>query len=259
MKDLIENITDRIEYLEKIVKGAQKRKLEKPHATLLIKPKGDREYYYKRNHDDNSVSYIRKRDVKEAQRIAQFTYENRYVKEAEHEITVLKKTRDILLMSSKAYDKVYNRYRRLVKPITYSKESEALKWQRQKFEPCPYPFTNSFTTDRGEIVRSKSELIIANKLYKRGVLYRYEAPLKIGDKIIWPDFTIYDIKTGRIIIWEHFGMVDNLEYISTNVKKYDWYIEHDFVLGINLFISHESESRPLMIKEIDNIIDAILG
>ena len=34
-----------------------------------------------------------------------------------------------------------------------------------------------YETDKGEIVRSKSELIIANTLAKLGIPYKYECPL----------------------------------------------------------------------------------
>ena len=53
------------------------------------------------------------------------------------------------------------------------------------------------TTD-GNLVRSKSEVIISNLLHAAGINYRYEEPLEIGGEKILPDFTIY-LSDGRKI------------------------------------------------------------
>ncbi|MEI0595742.1 AAA family ATPase [Brachyspira pilosicoli] len=65
-------------------------------------------------------------------------------------------------------------------------------------------------TSNGEFVRSKSEVIIADSLYKNGISYEYEKELKLGDRIFIPDFTIE--KDDKVYIWEHLGMMDNKEY-----------------------------------------------
>ena len=52
-------------------------------------------------------------------------------------------------------------------------------------------------TERGELVRSKSELLIANKLHSMGIEYGYEQPLNIGEgRFRYPDFTITDHARG---------------------------------------------------------------
>jgi hypothetical protein len=53
-------------------------------------------------------------------------------------------------------------------------------------------------TDRGEMVRSKSELLIANKLHERRIDYVYEQPLSVSQsRTRVPDFTINDPAHGR--------------------------------------------------------------
>lgn len=48
-------------------------------------------------------------------------------------------------------------------------------------------------TERGELVRSKSELVIADKLHARSVDYAYEQPLTLSNgRTKYPDFTIVD-------------------------------------------------------------------
>lgn len=88
-------------------------------------------------------------------------------------------------------------------------------------------------TERGDLVRSKSELIIADKLHARGIGYAYEQPLTLGNgQLRYPDFTIADHASGITFYWEHLGMLNDpgyrarwkrkrAEYISADIKPYE--------------------------------------
>ena len=86
-------------------------------------------------------------------------------------------------------------------------------------------------TDKGEKVRSKSEVIIANFLHSNGVDYKYEERLynKEGDKNDFriPDFTIYI--EGKVWYLEHCGMVNDDEYLKKweNERK-PWYKKNNY-------------------------------
>ena len=69
-------------------------------------------------------------------------------------------------------------------------------------------------TKRGDLVRSKSEVIIANELLTQGVSrYEYESPLKLPNgETRYPDFTIIDDDTGERYYWEHLGLLHNPYY-----------------------------------------------
>ena len=68
-------------------------------------------------------------------------------------------------------------------------------------------------TERGDLVRSKSELVIADKLYARGLDYAYEQPLALpSGRTRYPDFTIADHARGVNFYWEHLGMIDDQGY-----------------------------------------------
>ena len=73
------------------------------------------------------------------------------------------------------------------------------------------------TTD-GNIVRSKSEVIIANLLHAAGIAYRYEEPLHYDGGKILPDFTIY-LSNGQKIFWEHVGMLGVEDYDKRWAEK----------------------------------------
>ena len=68
--------------------------------------------------------------------------------------------------------------------------------------PNPYPKTEELVTNNGEIVRSKSEKIIADLLFMLGIPYVYECPLDTPGGTIYPDFTILDISTRDALGWD---------------------------------------------------------
>lgn len=73
-------------------------------------------------------------------------------------------------------------------------------------------------TIRGEMVRSKSEVIVANILDKMGIEYFYEKELKIkGEKYYIPDFTL--CYQGKEAYLEHLGMMSNENYKNHWEKK----------------------------------------
>ncbi|MGA7880519.1 MAG: ATP-binding domain-containing protein, partial [Terrimicrobiaceae bacterium] len=81
-------------------------------------------------------------------------------------------------------------------------------------------------TARGEMVRSKSEVIIANALAGKGADYAYERPLTIEGVTKYPDFTIEDMESGQTLYWEHCGMLHVPSYRRRWEEKLDWYRRH---------------------------------
>lgn len=81
-------------------------------------------------------------------------------------------------------------------------------------------------TARGEMVRSKSEVIIANALAAKGVDYAYERLLTLDGVTKYPDFTIEDMESGQTFYWEHCGMLHVPSYRRRWEEKLDWYRKH---------------------------------
>lgn len=78
-------------------------------------------------------------------------------------------------------------------------------------------------TSIGVLVRSKSEVIIANLLTELGVDWTYEEPFSGADgRTVWPDFTIRTA-SGMTVLWEHLGMLDQPRYRRTWETKLAWY------------------------------------
>ena len=65
-------------------------------------------------------------------------------------------------------------------------------------------------TARGELVRSISEVVVADSLNVEGIDYHYEKTLRGADGIDrYPDFTAEDTETGVTVYWEHLGMLSD--------------------------------------------------
>ena len=78
----------------------------------------------------------------------------------------------------------------------------------------------------GELMRSKSEVIVANILRSLDVNYSYEELLKMPDgSVREPDFTIRRAD-GPPIYWEHLGMLDLAGYRADWEAKLAWYSKH---------------------------------
>ena len=81
---------------------------------------------------------------------------------------------------------------------------------------------------RGEMMISKSEVIIANELHIANILYEYEKPFVGKDGTPRsPDFTYEDDDSGITWYWEHLGMLTNESYRQRWIKKKEWYREND--------------------------------
>ncbi|MER8983694.1 ATP-dependent RecD-like DNA helicase [Mesorhizobium sp. M0843] len=74
----------------------------------------------------------------------------------------------------------------------------------------------------GDMLRSKSEVIIANLLNERKIPSRYEQPLFAGDGTVrLPDFTV--TWRGQTFFWEHLGRLDLSDYAEEWKRKSAWY------------------------------------
>jgi exodeoxyribonuclease V alpha subunit len=100
----------------------------------------------------------------------------------------------------------------------------------------------------GYIVRSKSEVIIANLLSAAKLPFRYEVPLFAPDGTFYlPDFTIE--WRGRKFFWEHAGLLSKPKYKKDWEAKQKWYNKH---FRGSLLVTEES---PKLTKAAQKIIE----
>ena len=127
----------------------------------------------------------------------------------------------------------------------------AAKWEKQrKIEHLPAELFVSGSDDKprkyrtsdGTYVKSKSELFI------------YEYPTSINGKVFYPDFTIMRPSDGKIILWEHFGMMGLEGYRNqTQQKLFDYSCEGYWPFK-NLITTFEFRDGDLDVSEIERIL-----
>ncbi len=104
----------------------------------------------------------------------------------------------------------------------------------------------------GDLVRSKSEVIIANILYQTGIPFKYESHLVAPDgQGRAPDFTV--TWQGKTYYWEHLGMLDLDDYEQSWALKKVWYEEH---FPGQLVMTQESST---LSQEVRQIITSSFG
>ncbi|WP_217817812.1 AAA family ATPase [Clostridium tyrobutyricum] len=111
----------------------------------------------------------------------------------------------------------------------------------------------------GDVFRSKSELIISERLILNDIEYNYEKPLKLNECTKYPDFTIEN-DYGDIFYWEHCGLMNDKDYKQRWNKKLQLYKQNGIKPlneGGNLIITVEDGTNGINIKHIDNIITKI--
>ncbi len=103
-------------------------------------------------------------------------------------------------------------------------------------------------------VRSKSEVIIADILDETGIPFLYEKPLKIKSGVTHPDFTMLDISKRREIYWEHFGMMDDIDYRNNAFLKIKNYEASGLYQHDSMIWTFETSKYPINTKEIRRMI-----
>ena len=249
--------------LQKVLLQAQGRLKTAPEGQLRIAKKNNCvEYYYKNAEVNNKNGrYIKKDEILMIKKLAQRDYDKQVVKNAREKI----KTIDKFLSK---YDKtglkeLYQRTSRqrinLIEPAMVSDEEYIKKWQSVTYmgkyfaEDC-----GEIITEKGEKVRSKSEKIIADKLYSLKIPYRYEYPFVLGEnRTIYPDFTILKMPEREEVYLEHLGMMDDAGYVEKVISKLNTYGKNGIYLGVNLFITYENSRNPLDTRALDGFLRSV--
>lgn len=202
--------------------------------------------------------YIRKKDINIACNLAQRDYEidvaNR-IKMISSEIDSLKESIKKFSLEG-AYDDLSLAKKSLIKPIYEKPDLYVKRWQEEVYETKPIlEGTKTFETEKGELVRSKSEKMIADKLYYLNIPYKYETKLYLkGFGYVYPDFKILSVKYRKEYYLEHFGMMDDIEYAMKATKKIKTYENSGYIMGKNIIYTFETSDSTFDPKILNNYI-----
>ena len=132
------------------------------------------------------------------------------------------------------------------------------QWMAEDFQQSDFlPKEKVHLTSRGLAVRSKSEVIVAERLDYYDIPYRYEEALGIRQYLFAPDFTILTKK--GLLRWEHCGKVNDSDYMRKHNWKLGMYASIGIVPWKNLIVTYDDEDGNLDARVIESeIINKIL-
>ncbi len=206
--------------------------------------------------------YIRKGNIKTAQKIAQRDYGKDVLKVARSQYNLVNnliEKYDLTKISDIYYKKRASR-RELLMPYMISDDEYVREWLDDEYVQMGFhEGAVDYYTQNNERVRSKTEVIIANMLENYGVPYKYEKPLYLeptGE--VRPDFTVLNVRERKEYYWEHLGMLDDPDYLEKNLDKIHRYELNDYFLGDRLIITAETGASPINTKDIERKIKKYL-
>ncbi len=232
-----------------------------PIGSLRCSRNGNTDSYYIDN------KYVSKRELKLIQRYVLRDYYAKLIPELEARVKQLENS--IALLSDNPMQKVLDSQCKGRKVLlqqsvyqTIEQRVAAFEAQNIPMNTCLAKIETDYYTNKGEVVRSKSEKIIADALFYKNIPYKYEMPINLyhNNHIItfYPDFTTMNRRTGKVYIIEHLGMMGDAQYSQNAMKKIGIYEKNGYLIGKNLLIFHESAEYPLNTLILDSYIKEYL-
>lgn len=267
LKDIVKNEIIR---LDKMLKKIDSFLSVAPEGCLKWQNKKGKTYYYHQLQKDDGKwgrKYIKKEKTELARKLATKHYYSLVKSIVEKQLEELRRFQ--VRYPDKRIEDVYASLsperKNLITPLAVSVKEKIKEWQEEVYEQASmHPENLRYETEQGEMVRSKSELIIANILYRNRehLLYKYERPLEVfaegKKKTIYPDFTILNIHTGEIKYWEHAGRMDDSHYASEFVKKINIYEANELLPGRDVILTFETQGCPLDVKNMRKVVEGLI-
>ena len=110
----------------------------------------------------------------------------------------------------------------------------------------------------GLLVRSKSEQIIADRLYINEIHFEYEPSLPddTGPEM-HPDFRLFYPQENRWIYLEHVGMVGDKDYMESFKRKLAHYIDQGLLIGQDLFFTYDRPDGSIDLHTLNSVIEMV--
>lgn len=210
--------------------------------------------------------YLGKDDEKLLAGLAQKDYEQKLLTTAKRERVELNGLMNVFSLVPHAdinqvWSSLDEEVRGFVVPDISTDDGYALKWKKARFAQQRKSSSHRIETLGKDFVRSKSEALIADRLFNAKIPYRYEQLLMLDlrtNLFYYPDFTILNTRTRQVYYWEHLGLLGDNSYCDDNIKKLCDYADYGIIHGKNLILSYECEGRPLSTTYVNKMIEEFL-
>lgn len=273
---LAPQIEKRLAELQNLLFTKKKSYEKAPQGRIRISQNGGHpEYYLVTERGSLRGKYLPHSQKTLTRQLAQKDYDARLIKLLQKEISALQ---NYMKQTSNGraipelYDSLCPARRSLITPAILTNEQYAARWQDVSWTGRPFASDAPYIcTARGERVRSKSEVIIADTLFRYNIPYRYEFPITLkrinpddirrdfGSSItLYPDFLCLNTRTRTEFYWEHFGLMDDPAYSNNAAGKLRLYTENGILAGRNLIITMETQTEPPSIKALEKLIEEFL-
>ncbi|MCF0135259.1 MAG: hypothetical protein HUJ69_02445 [Lachnospiraceae bacterium] len=255
-KRTLEKLTISIQpAIEKLPKGKLWVQIENGHTRYYkgVKEKGKYKKIYVPAKEDKVIrSLIQRSYLEETKRKV-----NLEIKSLEHITKLLRRIIDS--GAEDIFDDIRPERKAWITPVLFGEKEKRQRWENEEYEPLQSSYEKQdFFTEKGEQVRSKSEMIIASRLYQLGIQYKYEKPLFLpGFGTVYPDFTLYDAASEQEIYIEHMGLMDDQDYRTGALRKIEAYQKNGFLLGKTLIVFFESHEVVLNVRVVDAVLHGL--
>lgn len=245
--------------LEIFIREAEKRLNDVPEGCVRISPhKKSYQFYHRTDPRDTSGVYIPASEFEKARALIQKKYDLKMLAVCREQLALI----DHFLnkYDPDAIKRIYANSGEVRKQFIQAAElpDEDFRARWRAFEFSGKEFREGAAehyTLRGERVRSKSEVMIANALFRAGIDYRYEAPLLLGSQLVYPDFTILRMADRKTLFWEHAGLIDDADYRNDLLSRIIIYEENGLFPGEDLILTAETQKRPLNIRDVQRVVN----
>ncbi|SCW53410.1 hypothetical protein SAMN02910456_01699 [Ruminococcaceae bacterium YRB3002] len=260
--DIVRVSKIRLGHLNELIRRLESRIDSAPEGRVKVNTSTGKTKYLLVDPGNPNGRYLRTEELPTAQKLAQKSYDTRVLKAAICEQMFLQQLINSYPeeLPEDVFFKLTQERQKLITPVYKPDDVFAREWESVPFEPKPFePGDPEIYTNRGERVRSKSEKIIADRLYERGVPYKYECPKKlkkIGE--IHPDFTVLNMRKRREEYIEHNGRMDDIKYVNSFIIRCNAYELTGIKAGDRLHLLFETDKVPINTKVLDRLIDTLI-
>jgi hypothetical protein len=253
---VLETMNARYNSLMKLIRSLEKLKKSFPEGRLKVQNKKSGTYITL--HSKDVIKTLGENDTELIELLVQKSYVSQAIRAAKTETVILKQyiNKYPAFSVEQVYDHLSEGRKKYATPLVLNNEEYVKQWLDEPFIPKSInKDAPKFITLKGEHVRSKSEVIIADRLYAKGISYKYECPVMIGNEVFHPDFTILRLSDMKILYHEHCGKMGDSVYVEDFVDRVNKYGRVGVFTGDRLFFTFESSDQPLDISWLDEFIE----
>ena len=265
-KELLTGLTKMSNELGTIISYIEKQPVMKEEGSLMVCANDSVCYLYHVKGDGKRV-YLGKDKEDEIISLSKKTHYRKMLSAARIEKNQIDKCIKALNSGSgitdidDVYPSLNEVIRKRVGPFAMTDDGFERNWlKKNRYMKNNRQLSGQNKTLKGEYVKSKSEVIIADRLTYYGVPYVYEITTAKDafDEMRYPDFFILNKRTRQEYFWEHLGMMGDSQYAAKNQVKMEQFARQGIIPGKNLIVSFECGERPLSTEYVDRIIKELL-